>query len=84
MQKIKKILLVILFVIFQPFVANIFAQQTPPPSDFGTTGETAINPNDSQAPIDTYLVLLLLTGCFFSFYKFQIINKKGNSRNTNR
>ena len=76
MQKIKKILLVLLFLIFQPFVANVFPQQTTP-SDFGTTGETATNPNDSQAPIDTYLVILLLTGCFFSFYKFQIVNKKG-------
>ena len=72
MQKIKKILLVILFVIIQPLIS--FAQ----PSDLGTSGETRTNPDDSQAPIDTYLVVLLLTGCFFSFYKFQIGNKKRN------
>jgi hypothetical protein len=72
MQKIKKILLVILFVIIQPLVS--FAQ----PSDLGTSGETSTNPDDSQAPIDSYLVVLLLTGCFFSFYKFQIENKKSN------
>lgn len=77
MNKNIKILLVILIVIFQPFVANVFSQQTTP-SDFGTTGETGINPNDSQAPIDTYLILLLLTGCIFSFYKFQTVNKKRN------
>lgn len=75
MKKIKKILLVILVFLFQPFVVNVFSQQTTP-SDFGTTGETIINPNDSQAPIDTYIILLLLTGCVFSFYKLQSIQAK--------
>lgn len=39
------------------------------PTDFGTTGETNDNPDDSAVPIDNALWLLLALGIAFAFYK---------------
>lgn len=40
-----------------------------PPTDFGITGETGINPTDSLAAIDQYVLLLLLAGVCTVYYK---------------
>lgn len=40
------------------------------PSDFGTTGDTSNNPDDSpQNPIDGCLIVLLLSGVGLAFIK---------------
>lgn len=39
------------------------------PSDFGTTGETNNNPDDSEVPIDNYLFILLIAGIGYGYYK---------------
>lgn len=39
------------------------------PTDFGTTGETNDNSDDSAVPIDNALWLLLALGIAFVFYK---------------
>ena len=57
--------------------ALVFAQSEidEPPTDFGITGETGINPTDSPASIDQYILLLLLAGVCSVYYKTKPLHK---------
>lgn len=45
--------------------------QAQTPTDFGTTGETNTNPDDSAAPIDNYLLFLFIAGAGFGYIKLR-------------
>ena len=65
MKKIYKLLwlIAIMFMIMPSAIAQT-------PSDFGTTGDTSNNPDDSpQNPIDGCLIVLLLSGVGLAFIK---------------
>jgi len=85
MKLIKKSIFILfgIFLYLSPIVAQTNLSSSP--TDFGTTGETATNPNDSQAaPIDNCLILLLILGLSFAFLtlnNFTKINKVVLSQN---
>jgi hypothetical protein len=71
MKKINK-LLYIFSIVFMSITTAI-AQE---PSDFGTTGETNNDPDDSAVPIDNYLFILLIAGIGYGYYKKGLQLKK--------
>ncbi|WP_396209669.1 hypothetical protein [Flavobacterium sp.] len=64
MKKIKKLLCILS--IGWISITSAIAQE---PSDFGTTGETNNDPDDSDVPIDNYLFILLIAGIGYGYYK---------------
>lgn len=70
MKLIKKSILILysIFLNLSPMIAQ--TNNNSSPTDFGTTGETAINPNDSPTvPIDNCLILIFTIGMFYAFSK---------------
>jgi hypothetical protein len=64
MKKIKKLLCILSIGCIS--ITSAIAQE---PSDFGTTGETNNDPDDSDVPIDNYLFILLIAGIGYGYYK---------------
>lgn len=71
----KKIYTPFLLVLILFFSTQLMSQTSSTPTDFGTTGETNNNPNDSAAPIDSTVWFLLISGIFFVFYKQRVLTK---------
>ena len=67
MKKIKNIIFTLLVIVLTQTIA--FAQD-PPPSDFGTSS-TPADSNATDAPIDTYVWLLLLVGLLYVCSKYR-------------
>jgi hypothetical protein len=63
MKKFNKLVYIISFGLMS---TTAIAQE---PSDFGTTGETNNDPDDSDVPIDNYIWILLVTGSGYVYYK---------------
>jgi hypothetical protein len=53
----------------------VASQTNSTPTEFGTTGETNTNPDDSAAPIDSVVGLLLISGIGYVFHKQYVISK---------
>jgi hypothetical protein len=66
MKKIKKLLCILS--IGWISITSAIAQE---PSDFGTTGETNNDPDDSDVPIDDYLLILLVAGAGYGYIKIR-------------
>ena len=73
MNKIKNIVFTFIAVVLAPFVA---LAQDPPPGDFG--GDPA-DGNATDAPIDTYIWMLLMVGLVYVFYKYRSLKSKENT-----
>jgi hypothetical protein len=68
MKKFRQIAVIILvFIVTQTIT---FAQDPPPPTDFGTSS-TPDETNATDAPIDAYIWVLLIIGLSFVFYKYR-------------
>ena len=67
MKKFKNIIFTLLVIVLTQTIA--FAQD-PPPSDFGTSS-TPGDSNATDAPIDTYVWLLLMVGLLYVCSKYK-------------
>lgn len=71
----KKIYTPFLLVLILFFSTQLMCQTSGTPTDFGTTGETNNDPDDSAAPIDSIVWFLLISGICFVFYKQRVLTK---------
>ena len=72
MKKIYSLFFLFLFLFFS---TQLMCQTSGTPTDFGTTGETNNDPDDSAAPIDSTVWFLLISGICFVFYKQRVLTK---------
>jgi hypothetical protein len=72
-MKLKATLLYMMVVLF--YTIHVASQTNSTPTEFGTTGETNTNPDDSAAPIDSVVGLLLISGIGYVFHKQYVISK---------
>lgn len=76
MKSIKKSILILfsVFIYLSPVAAQ--TNNNSSPTDFGTTGETATNPNDSQSvPIDSCLILIFVLGTGYAYFTLSNLSK---------
>jgi hypothetical protein len=69
MKLLPQIFCLLCCVLFSTTLVTAQSNTDEPPTDFGITGETGINPTDSPAAIDQYVLLLLLAGVCTVYYK---------------